>query len=43
MLLVALVVLLGLVALVWWINEEQSDDDPWRSGRATAIVAASPT
>ena len=28
-LVVALVTLLGLVALVWWVNE-QDDDDPWR-------------
>jgi hypothetical protein len=28
-LVVALVTLLGLVALVWWVNE-QDNDDPWR-------------
>jgi hypothetical protein len=38
-LVVALAVLLGLVALVWWINEQDNDDDPWRSrGQPAAVV-----
>ena len=42
-LLVALAVLLGLVALVWWINEQDNDDDPWRSRGRAATVVGSPT
>jgi hypothetical protein len=40
---VALAVLLGLVALVWWINEQDNDDDPWRSRGLPAAVVGSPT
>ena len=40
---VALAVLLGLVALVWWLNERDTDnDDPWRTRRPAAVVG-SPT
>ena len=40
-LVVALAVLLGLVALVWWINEQDNDDDPWRSrGQPAAVVCS---
>ena len=35
---VALVVLLGLIALVWYINEQESDNDDWRSSSATADI-----
>jgi hypothetical protein len=40
---VALAVLLGLVALVWWINEQDNDDDPWRLRSRPAVVTWSPT
>ena len=40
---VALAVLLGLVALVWWINENERDDDPFRSGAGPALVLVAPT
>ena len=31
---VALVTLLGLIALVWYVNEQESDDGDWPSLRA---------
>jgi hypothetical protein len=40
---VALAVLLGLIALVWWLNEQDSDDEPWRSRARAAAVVGSPT
>jgi hypothetical protein len=40
---VALAVLLGLIALVWWINEQDNDDDPWRSRGHPATVVRSRT
>ena len=42
-LLVALAVLLGLIALVWWVNEREHDADPWRSAAGRAWPLGAPT
>lgn len=42
-LVVALVTLLGIIAMVWWANEQNNDDDPFRSRLGAVAVAGSPT
>ena len=42
-LVVALVALLGIIAMVWWANEQDEGDDPFRSRLGAAAVAGEPT